>query len=180
VRIAVAGTHCSGKSTLVEDFLAAHPDYTHEPEPYDALELYGEASAEEPAADDFYRQLEVSVETLRRYGPGARLIAERSPLDFVAYLLALRDLRRGGGAQVTAAVRLAAAGMEHLDLVVVVHPDGVDAPEEEDPELREAMHDRLLDLITTDEYDLLGGVRVVEVNGPRRRRLALLEGEIAP
>ena len=33
MRIAVAGTHASGKSTLIADFLATHPEYAHEPEP---------------------------------------------------------------------------------------------------------------------------------------------------
>jgi hypothetical protein len=184
VRIAVSGTHCSGKSTLVEDFLAIHPDYTHEPEPYDALDLHGEASAEEPGAEAFYRQLEISVDTLRRYGRGAHLIAERSPLDFVAYILALRDLRRGGREFAAAAVQLAATGMEHLDLLVILplnDADGIDAPESEEPELREAMNDRLLEIITTDEFDLLGGngLRIIEVHGTRRQRLAALEGAIS-
>lgn len=176
MRIAVSGTHCSGKSTLVEDFLAVHPEYVHEPEPFDALELFGEASGEEPTAADFYRQLELSVETLRRYGPGTHLIAERSPLDFVAYILALRGRER-----LEPAIELAARGMEHLDLLVVLplnDADGIDAPESEDPELREAMNDQLLDIITTDEFDLLGGLRVVEVQGSRRQRLALLKGTI--
>jgi hypothetical protein len=33
MRIAVAGTHASGKSTHIADFLATHPEYAHEPEP---------------------------------------------------------------------------------------------------------------------------------------------------
>src|SRR5688572_1363139 len=32
VRIAISGTHCSGKTTLVADFIVAHRDYVHEPE----------------------------------------------------------------------------------------------------------------------------------------------------
>jgi hypothetical protein len=176
VRIAISGTHCSGKSTLVDDFLAVQPQYVHEPEPYDALELYGESSGEEPTAADFYRQLELSVETLRGYGPGTRVIAERSPLDFVAYILALR-----GRDRIEAAIELASRGMEHLDLLVILplnDADGIDAPESEDLELRETMNDHLLDIITTDEFDLLGGLRVIEVQGSRRRRLALLKGAI--
>ena len=159
MRIAVSGSHCSGKSTLIEDFLAVHRDYEHEPEPYELLELYGEAPGDEPAAEDFHRQLELSVETFRRYAPGARVIVERSPLDFAAYLLALGEM-----------IELPVSAMEHIDLLVVLPLDGtIDAPEAEDPELREAMNDRLLELV--EQCD----VRVVEVQGTRRERLAALE-----
>lgn len=159
MRIAVSGSHCSGKSTLIEDFLAVHRDYEHEPEPYELLELYGEAPGDEPAAEDFHRQLELSVETFRRYAPGARVIVERSPLDFAAYLLALGEM-----------IELPVSAMEHIDLLVVLPLDGtIDAPEAEDLELREAMNDRLLELV--EQCD----VRVVEVQGTRRERLAALE-----
>ena len=60
--------------------------------------------------------------------------------------------------------------MEHIDLLVVLPLDGeIDAPEDENPELREAMNDRLLELV--DQCD----ARVVEVRGTRRQRLSMLE-----
>ena len=56
--------------------------------------------------------------------------------------------------------------MEHVDLLIVLplnDADGIEMPESEDPELRDAMNDRLLDLIATNDYDLLGAsLRVVE------------------
>lgn len=182
MRIAVSGTHCSGKSTLIDDFLAAHPDYLHEPEPYEWMD---DASGE-VGADDFYRQLEVSVARLRGHGSGSRVIAERSPLDFLAYLLALTDLGRSGrDCELTAsAAELAAEGMANIDLLVVLPlnaRDGIAAPESEDPELREAMNDRLLDLITTDPYSLFGSGRthIIEVHGNRHERLRALEQAVA-
>ncbi|HEX2121965.1 MAG TPA: AAA family ATPase [Thermoanaerobaculia bacterium] len=185
MRIAVSGTHCSGKSTLAHDFAAAHSDFVHLPEPYDLIEeLYGEPLGAEPTADDFFRQLEVSVETLRDYPSGARLIAERSPLDFLAYLLALGDLGRDRhSAPIDPAATLAASGIEHIDLLVVLplnDADAIDAPEEEDLALRDAMNDRLLEIITTDPFDLLSGgrPRVIEVHGSRGARLAAIERAI--
>ena len=173
MRIAVSGTHCSGKSTLIEDFVAVHRDYVYEPEPYEWLaDLLGESFADVPDAGDFHRQLEVCVERLRGYERGARVIAERSPLDFLAYLLALGEER------IEPAVELAARGLEHVDLLVVlplVDADGIVAPESEDLDLRKAMNDRLLELVTTDEYQLLANVRVSELHGARRVRLAALE-----
>lgn len=151
--IAVSGTHCSGKTTLIEDFLAAHPDYEYEPEPYEWLD---EDARAEPEAEDFYRQLEVSVERLQSHGRGAKVIAERSPLDFLAYLLALEDLRRSPRdcERIASAVELVTEGLSHLDVLVIVPLDGrIEAPESEDLELREAMNERLLELVTSDPYE---------------------------
>ena len=183
MRIAVSGTHCSGKSTLVEDFLAAHRDYVHEPEPYEWLEeVYGEPAADEPDVEDFYRQLQLSVERLSSYGIGAKVIAERSPLDFLAYMLALDDLARAGRdcALIASAAESAAAGMAHVDLLVLLplnDSDGISAPDSEDLELREAMNERMLDIVGTDPYSLFvsGRPRVVEIHGTRDQRLRQLE-----
>lgn len=183
VRIAVSGTHCSGKSTLIDDFLAAHREYVHEPEPYEWLqEVYGEASAQEPSVDGFHRQLEISVERLRTYDQGASVIAERSPLDFLAYIQAMIDLGRAGRdcAAVASAAELAAMGLANVDLIVLLplsDRDGIDAPEDEDEELREAMNERLLDLVAVDEYSLFvgGKPRVIEIHGTRSQRLRQLE-----
>lgn len=41
MRIAVSGSHSLGKSTLVDDWVARHPQFTREEEPYRALGLYG-------------------------------------------------------------------------------------------------------------------------------------------
>jgi AAA domain len=172
LRIAVSGTHCSGKTTLIADFLAAHPEYIHEPEPYVWLdELYAE-----PGVADFYRQLEICVERLRGYEPGADMIAERSPLDFIAYMLALHDLGRGGHDILDAAVTLAESGLAHLDVLIVLPLNGgTEAPPDEDPELREAMNERLMEIVDGDEFGLLGTIQVGELHGTPQRRLAGLE-----
>lgn len=87
MRVAVSGTHCCGKGTVIDEFLLTHPDYAHEPEPYAALEEdYSEVFAAEPSLDDFHRQFEFNVDRLRRYRPGERVIYERSPADFLAYM----------------------------------------------------------------------------------------------
>jgi hypothetical protein len=113
------------------------------------------------------------------------VVAERSPIDFLAYMLAQSDLKRAGRdcERILSAAELAATGMRHLDLLVVLplnDRDGIVVPESEDPELRDAMNDRLLDIITTDEYALFGSgcPRVIEVQGTRRQRLQLLERQL--
>jgi hypothetical protein len=185
VRIAVCGTHGSGKSTLVEDFLSIHRDYAHEPEPYEWLAEYGEEVGE-PDAESFFRQLELSIARLSSYSEGARVIAERSPLDFLAYLLAHHDLGRSGRdcELIAAAAELAASGLAHLDLLVVLplnDVDGIVAPPSEDLELRHGMNDRLMEVITTDPYSLLtrSTLRIVEIHGTPKQRLLALERAVA-
>lgn len=182
----MSGTHCSGKSTLIDAFLRARPGYAHEPEPHEWLEAHGEPFADEPDAAAFHRQLEVSVERLAGYPRGSRVVFERSPLDFLAYLLALEDLGRAGrDCELTAtAIELVAAGLQHLELLVILPLDestaGV-APAAEDLELRSAMNDRLMEIIATDPYSLFDreGPRILEVRGTPAQRVAVLQRAVA-
>jgi len=186
MRVAVSGTHCCGKTTLVEQFLLAHPDFAHEPEPYASLqEDYGEVFAEEPSAEDFYRQLEFNIARLRDYRPGQQVIFERCPADFLAYLLALDDIRRD---QETAqfiekAVGLAGEGLGHLDLIVYLPLDDMDTgvmPDSEYPELRAAVDDRLVGILGGDDLNFFSSRHpaVLEVRGSTARRLRQVEGAI--
>jgi len=99
MRIAISGTHCCGKTTLIDAFLTTHPEFHHEPEAYEALVVRGEEFSAEPSADDFVRQLEYCVNRLNEFGPGDDMIIERCPADYIAYLLALEKLRRDPNAQ---------------------------------------------------------------------------------
>src|SRR4029453_14496696 len=121
MRIAVSGTHCSGKSTLIDAFLSAHPDFSHEPEPYQVMvEEYGEDFPAEPCADDFFRQLEFNVERLHKHQSGARGIFDRKPVVFLAYILALEDSGRPGSNQLLSqqARNLVVESMRFLDVIV--------------------------------------------------------------
>jgi len=184
VRIAVSGTHSSGKTTLVEGFLFQHPHYEHEPEPYEWLtEIRGAGFSAELTAADVWQQLEISVERLSRHGPGSNVIAERSPLDFLAYLEALRTLGREDTSRVLdGAWELASRGMEHVELLVVLPlNDDIEAPEDEDPELRDAMNLALLEIIENEWDDLPSGqVRLAEITGTREERLDALESALRP
>src|SRR5262249_20941306 len=101
-----------------------------------------------------------------------------SPLDFVAYLQALKDLGREDTSSMLAdAVEIATRGMKHVDLLVVLplnEEDGMDIPDDEDPELREAMNAALLEIVAVAA---IGRARVLELTGSERQRLAALERE---
>lgn len=61
MKIAITGTHRSGKTTLIKDFLERFPSDLHEPEPYWAVNQQGTAFAGGPTVPDLEEQLEPSV-----------------------------------------------------------------------------------------------------------------------
>lgn len=173
MRIVVSGTHASGKSTLITDFAAVRPGYEVLPDPFEELE----ESALDLDAGTFYSQLVLAAARLRGRRPGDRVIAERGPLDLLAYLRALDDLGRptrspgllDRGAAITAR---AMASVDLLVLLPLHHRDPIEVGDDEDPELRRATDAALLDL--ADDPALTGGARIVELAGSPEDRLARL------
>ena len=170
MRIVVSGTHASGKSTLVSD-LAEALGFAQLPDPYELVD-----DVVDPAgASSFVAQLEVAAERLLELPPAADVVAERGPVDLLAYLEALSVLGRASvGADAMLRLRATTAeAMAHVDLLVVIplDPDaGIHVPADEDPELRTAMDERLLELC--DDEELVGGAgMVVEVTGSPTSRL---------
>lgn len=174
MRIVVSGTHASGKSTLIADFAARHPEFTVLPDPFELVE----ASYDEPEAGVFWQQLRIAAARLEELEEGTRVIAERGPLDFLAYLTALETLGRPGRSAEAPrrGYAVTAAAMADVDLLVLLPLSArnpIAVPDDEDPELREATDEALLEL--SDDPDLVGGATVVEVVGGPEERVAAVE-----
>jgi len=173
VRIAVSGTHCTGKSTLIEEFLQAHPDFVHEPEPYTVLvEEFGEEFSGEPCVEDFYRQLQFNVDRLKQHPREERVIYERCPIDFLAYI----DVLDSQAAQ--ASVGLVTEAIRSLDLILYLPIDPtLDVPHDEYPKLRESVDRRLSAVFHEDEFGIINScdVAVIEATGSTKQRLRILE-----
>src|SRR5215207_5873028 len=172
MRIAVSGTHCTGKSTLIDEFLRAHRDFTHEPEPYTVLvEDFGEEFSQEPCVEDFYRQLEFNVDRLRQHARGERVIYERCPIDFLAYIHALDS------ESIETALTLVSNAIQHLDLIVYLPLDDNDSADVEYPKLQKAVDGRLSAIFREDQFGIVSSndVIVVEASGSTPRRLRILE-----
>lgn len=183
MRVAISGTHCSGKSTLIDAFLSRHAEYAHEPEPYEALtNVYGEDFGAEASAEDLFRQLEYHIGRLHQYGVGDRVIFERSPADFVAYLLALGDLGRdtADAALTSHSIAAAESAVALLDLIVYLPAVDVGAPESEDPNLRSAVDARLERILLNDDFGLFTNNRpsILELAGTTAQRLRGLEAAL--
>jgi hypothetical protein len=161
----------------------AHPGFAHKPEPYTVLqEEYGEVFAADPSADDFYRQLEFNIDRLHCYQPNEKVIYERCPIDFIAYLLALNDLCTDSEAAqlVERSLELVKDGIELLDLIVFLPLDGMDSnvmSYREDQELRIAVDSWLVDILRSDDLNLFSSCHpmIVEVRGSIQERLLQIE-----
>jgi hypothetical protein len=179
MRIAVTGTHGSGKTTLIEDFLACHRDYAHELEPYWALAQQGVVFANGPTVPDLEEQLDYSCRTILERSADPCVIFDRSPLDFVAYLdvVAERD-----GTDWTPSGRLlgqierALAALDLLVFLPLSQPDEITVRIEY-PGLRRAVDRRLKAILREDELGLFPADRPprLEIAGTRTHRLRLLE-----
>ncbi len=179
MRIAISGTHCVGKSTLIEDFLRTHPDYIHEPEPYTVLvEEFGEEFSSSPTVDDYYRQLEFNIARLQSHVSGEKVIYERSPVDYLAYMLALRDLgrERASSSFLESVHQIVLDAIACLDFVAYLPIEKhIEASDDDDLQLRRAVHNRLSDLFSGGDFDF---VRTETVRGTRAQRLRTIEATI--
>ena len=172
MRIIVSGTHASGKSTLISDFRVAHPEYLALPDPFDDLDF------DDPASErSFAAQLRSTASRLAETAHETDVIAERGPLDFLAYLTALTRLGRSDGSLLARASAIAEASMAQVELIAVVPLDGtrrIRVPDDEDPALRVAMDEALLELLDDLESDGMAPP-IITIAGDPEARLELLE-----
>ena len=173
VRIVVFGTHASGKSTVVSDFALAHRRFQVLSDPFDLVDALDPGSAA-----SFHEQLILSAERLTVLPRGAAVIAERGPLDFLAYLEALEALGRAtvyrpALRELRAITADASGNVDVLAVLPLSGLEGVWVPDDEDPQLRSTMNEHLLDLCDDDE--LVGQIgRIVELTGTPEERLTCL------
>jgi hypothetical protein len=89
VRVAIAGSHSVGKTTLISGFLSLHPEYVHEPEAFETLADDVELTESgAPTPDGLALLLNYTLATVEGCAGQERVIFERSPLDYLAYATA--------------------------------------------------------------------------------------------
>ena len=180
MRIAVSGAHGTGKSTLIAAFVDRRPEYVFEPEAYETLaDDVGLTASEGPTLEGLDALLDHTLSALASHEPGACVIFERSPVDYLAYAAATRrswprglsrDFVRARTSQVTEALR-------HLDLIAFVPVSTAIPPRpNEDPRFRRRVDEWLRRALLDDDLGLFDGDApvVVELPAAPDRRLAEL------
>jgi len=170
MRIAISGSHRTGKSTLLSELAELLPSYTTVDEPYHLMEEDGHEFSHPPSIEDFEAQLERSLDELREAGDEA--LFDRCPVDFLAYIAAHDDAEEIDLEEWLPAVREA---LESLDLVVFVPVEERDritfSAADDVGDMRRAVDEKLREILFEDPYELgLDGSEVLEVRGDPERR----------
>lgn len=183
MRIAISGTHYMGKSTLIEDFIQAHPEYKHEVEPYDQLQEVKEMElAEEPSLDSLLEELDYSIKQLNQNAKETNIIFDRCPVDFIAYGMCAidQDAVDINDSEIADRFDAVKEALNHLDLIVFLpmtkeHP--IEYPEENPAYRKKA--DKFFKKLYRDEicdiFPSYGHPRIVEVSGDQLTRLKILD-----
>lgn len=172
MRIAVSGSHATGKSTLVADLQSRLEGYVIVEEPYHAVVGEGHVLGHPPSVDDFLLLVDRAIDDLQRQESGYVLF-DRSPADYLAYLSALDS------ASISAAhVESTRAALSTLDLVVLVsveRPDRIAGVEM--PRLRREVNRVLTEMFIDDSWDF--NMPVVEVHGTPVERVGQVMARIS-
>ncbi|HRE91250.1 MAG TPA: AAA family ATPase [Myxococcota bacterium] len=168
MRIAVAGTHFSGKTTLVRALSERLPEHDAVDEPYLALFHGGYAMSDPPTLDDYAEQLATVSMLIEEYGENA--VFDRSPLDFLAYALSIQT----GDFDLAQWREDCEPLMAELDLIVycpIETPDRITVPLGESRKFRRRVDEKLRSLLVEDTLDLVGDLTVIEVSGTLEQRV---------
>lgn len=182
MRVAVSGSHGTGKSTLIAAFLARRPDYAAEPEAFEILaDDIDFASPDTPTPDGLDALLRYTVAAVAAHPPGANVVFERSPVDYLGYAAASR---RAWDADARAdflreAIPVVRASLRNLDLIVLLpvsRRGPVQGRADEDDKFRRRVDRCLRSALVDDDHDLFGGAstRVSELPADPERQLTEL------
>lgn len=167
MRIAISGSHATGKSTLARTFADFQPCYALVDEPYHVMVSEGTLFSEPPTAEDYEAQLERSA-SLITGNTSSEVIFERCPIDFLAYLTVFR---RRGDQNRSDSFDLVKESVRTIDLIVYVpieKPDRIDVAGEY-PKLRRLVDQKLRAYLVDDELGI--APTVVLVQGSVQERL---------
>ncbi len=175
MRIAISGTHFSGKSSLVQALSEALPKYTTVDEPYHLLQEEGYEFAELPSIEDFELQLERAIESLDENL--LNVIFDRCPADILGYLLSHTDAEAFNLKEWLPRVQTA---IKKLDLVVflpIEEPDRIVLPLSQDAAYRQRVDEKLREVVLENIFDF--EVEVLEVSGNPQTRVERVLAYIA-
>jgi hypothetical protein len=174
MRIAISGTHFSGKSSLVEALSQALPQYTTIDEPYHLLQEEGYEFAEMPSIEDFELQLERSIESMDEIAPN--IIFDRCPADILGYLLSHTDIEAFDLEEWLPRVQTAIRKLDLLVFLPIEEPDRIVLPLSQDAAYRQRVDEKLKEMILENSFDL--EVDVLEVTGSPKTRVELVLAHI--
>lgn len=174
MRIAISGTHYSGKTSLVEALMKALPKYEFYEEPYRLLEDEGYEFSHPPSLDDFEHQIDYSLNLIEESSTNA--VFDRSPVDLLAYALVQAE-DEGKEFDSDHFLEKIEDKLDSLDLIVflgIESPDRIPLPKSEDREFRSAVDDKIREILTQNSLGIVSNIDVLELHGPLNKRISEL------
>ena len=176
MKIAVSGTHFSGKSTFIEALHKKIPEYTLVDEPYYLLEQLGHPFSNPPTLEDYKQQFELSNNFILESDSDS--LFDRCPIDFLAYALALgKDIDHEKW------IPKLHQSIPQLDLIFYIPietPDRISLPPSENQTLREDVDLHLQDFLLHDSLNLLKKTKVIQITGTLDQRVTQALKTISP
>lgn len=169
MKIGISGTHGVGKSTLAEELCRSLSGYVVADEPYEVLAELGHEFAFPPSTDDLLTLTEYATRNLADTARSPCVIFDRTPLDYLAYLVALgADLTTFAGA---AGLHAAFASLDALVVIPITAAADRLLPPPALPALRRAMNEALLTILYDDLFDAWSDIPIVELDAPLDKRV---------
>ena len=116
MRIAISGTGCQGKSTLIQDFLQEWPGYKTPKKTY-RDKLNKENHSESTDEDNQWDVLNFMIDQLQEYRKGDNVIFDRCPLDNLVYSLWAQDKNNVSKEFVDKCIPVVKESMRFLDII---------------------------------------------------------------
>ena len=167
MRIAISGSHFTGKTTLVEALSEALPKYTTVEEPYYLLLEEGYEFAEFPSIEDFEQQLERSIESLNE--TSSNVIFDRCPIDILGYILSHSDVEAFDLKEWLPRVQTSIINLDLIIFLPIEEPDRIVLPLSQDSAYRQRVDDMLKEIIQENLFHF--EVDVLEVTGSPKTRV---------
>jgi predicted ATPase len=181
MRVAVSGSHGTGKSTLIAAFLERRPEYAYEPEAYEALaDDVALTSSEGPTPEGLESLLQYTVSAVAGHPPGTCVIFERGPADYLAYAAASRRTWSPGETKdfLETYVPVVRESVRHLDLIAFVpvsRGGPIIARPDDDPRFRKRVDEALRRVLIDDDHGLFGDGSALVVELPPSPEAQLTE-----
>lgn len=180
MRIAISGTHFSGKSTLISSLLKQLPGYSSVEEPYHLLEEDGYEFSNPPSLEDFEQQFNRSITIIKESRDNT--IFDRCPLDYLAYALAIGEISSLEEPIDTEGwIHMMEDAIQLLDLIVLVpieNRDRIPVPMSEDLKLRRDVDEKLKEILLEDSWGILEKIEVLEVTGSLEKRVKMVKAKL--
>ena len=174
MRIAVTGSHNSGKSTIIELLSESFPNYIIYDEPYYLLLEEGYEIPDPPSLDEYRAMLKKSLKLIDEE-QSEDVFFDRSPVDLLAYTLVTDNYGEIDEDEHFEEVKKSIESLDALFYLPVEDIVTQNSPSDEYSELQEEVDIMIQRIIG----DLAGNTPVIQLSGDLETRVAKAERYIS-